>query len=546
MSSRASRSSGSCSCRPARAPTSARRSAAREARRSSARWARPRCSARSRARSPSSSRSPRSAWPCSAASAAAPSCARPRRPRPAHRLRGRRRPARPRLPRRRWVRGSVTRGALLARFALILALGLAGCGGEADSAVDHASPSEKPAYGDTLIEALTGNISGLIPNVLSDSASFEVGSLIYSGLVTRDRDLNVIGELAESWRFSKDCLDLTFHLRRDVLVANPGYFEGQPHISRVVYRIIPSQATIFLELKAKGVDSAGLTALQFKRQTEYPAFRKAYHKYEYPASAYTYLGFNLRDPRFADRRVRQAFAHAIDKREIIDGVLLGLGREATGPYKPGTWAYNPSVKTYPYDMDKARALLAEAGWTKNADGVLVNRHGQPFAFELLTNQGNDERKKVAEIVQASLKELGVQVDIRVIEWASFLKEYIKKRRFEAIILGWGIGLDPDQYEIWHSSKTGPDELNHVSYANPEVDALLEQGRQSCREEERKKSYARLQEILAEDQPIIFLYFRDALPVVSSRVRGIVPSPNGILYNFNKWYVPKHLQRYTAG
>src|SRR5207245_5116034 len=90
------------------------------------------------------------------------------------------------------------------------------CGGEADSAVDHASPSEKPAYGDTLIEALTGNISGLIPNVLSDSASFEVGSLIYSGLVTRDRDLNVIGELAESWRFSKDCLDLTFHLRRDV------------------------------------------------------------------------------------------------------------------------------------------------------------------------------------------------------------------------------------------------------------------------------------------------------------------------------------------
>src|SRR2546428_3990949 len=213
MSSRASRSLGSCSCRPARAPTSARRSAAREARRSSARWARPRCSASSRARSPCSHRAPRPAGPCWAASGAAPSCARPRRPRPARRLRGRRRPARPRLPRRRWGRGSVTRGAQLARFALILALGLAGCGGEADSAVDHASPSEKPAYGDTLIEALTGNISGLIPNVLSDSASFEVGSLIYSGLVTRDRDLNVIGELAESWRVSQECLDPPVFLR---------------------------------------------------------------------------------------------------------------------------------------------------------------------------------------------------------------------------------------------------------------------------------------------------------------------------------------------
>ncbi|OLA95214.1 MAG: peptide-binding protein, partial [Candidatus Rokubacteria bacterium 13_2_20CM_69_15_2] len=532
------------------------------------------------------------------------------------------------------------RRAPFARLALILALGPAGCGVEADLVADHAAPSEKPAHGDTFIEALTGNISGLIPNVLSDSASFEVGSLIYNGLVTRDRDLNLIGELAESWRFSKDCLDLEFHLRRNVrwhdgepftaadvvftyetminpktptayredfravasveapdpytvhvrytqpyakalqswgiwmlpkhvlepyvregrlrdapqnrsnpigtgayrfkewksgekvvLVANPDYFEGRPYISRVVYRIIPSQATIFLELKAKGVDSAGLTALQFKRQTEYPAFRKAYHKYEYSANAYTYLGFNLRDPRFADRRVRQAFAYAINKRELIDGVLLGLGREATGPYKPGTWAYNPNVKRFAYDMDKARALLAEAGWKeRNADGLLV-RNGQPFAFELLTNQGNDERKKVAEIVQASLKELGVQVDIRVIEWASFLKEYIKKRRFEAIILGWGIGLDPDQYEIWHSSKTGPDELNQISYANPEVDALLEQGRTSCHQEERKKSYARLQEILAEDQPIVFLYFRDALPVVSSRVRGIVPSANGILYNF---------------
>jgi peptide/nickel transport system substrate-binding protein len=542
-------------------------------------------------------------------------------------------------------------------LALAAALAFAACGGEADSAVEQGGvrPGEKPAYGDTFIESLTGNISGLIPNVLSDSASFEIGSMLYSGLITRDKDLNIIGELAESWTFSQDCLDLTFNLRRNVrwhdgppftaadviftyetmihpktptayredfkavaevaapdpytvrvrykqpyakalqswglwmlprhllesyvregrlreapqnrtnpvgtgayrfgewkpgekvvLVANPDYFEGRPHLGRVVYRIIPSQATIFLELKARGVDAAGLTALQFKRQTEYPAFRRAYHKYEYPANAYTYLGFNLKDPRFADRRVRQAIAHAINKRELIDGVLLGLGREATGPYKPGTWAYNPNVRTYPYDMAKARALLAAAGWTEtNADGVLV-RNGQPFAFELLTNQGNDERKKVAEIVQASLKELGIQVDIRVIEWASLLKEYIKKRRFEAIVLGWGIGLDPDQYEIWHSSKTGPDELNHISYANPEVDALLEQGRTSCRQPERKKFYDRLQTILAEDQPIVFLYFRDALPVVSSRVRGIVPAPSGIRYNFNEWYVPTHLQRYTAG
>ncbi|MBI3626315.1 MAG: peptide-binding protein [Candidatus Rokubacteria bacterium] len=535
-------------------------------------------------------------------------------------------------------------------------LWLAGCGVQVEGK-DEAHASEQagpPAYGDTFIEASIGDIQGLIPNITSDGSSHEVGGLIYDGLIKRDKDLNLVPSLAESWQVSRDCRTLTFKLRKNakwhdgrpftaedvrftyetminpqtptaykedfvqvkklevvdpytlrityakpyaqaleswgmwvlpkhllapyvaggrlreapqnrrpigngayrfvewksgekvVLVANADYFEGKPYLSRVVYRIIPSQATIFLELKAKGVDFAGLTAIQFKRQTDYPAFNKAYRKYQYPGNAYTYLGFNLKDPRFADRRVRQAFAHAIDKQELIGGVLLGLGREATGPYKPGTWAYNPDVAKFPYDPDRAKQLLAEAGWKDtNGDGV-VSKDGQPFAFTILTNQGNEERKKVAEIIQQRLRAIGVAVEIRTLEWASFIKEFIRKRRFEAIILGWGIGLDPDQYEIWHSSKTGPDELNHISYANPEVDRLLELGRASCRREERKTYYDRLQAVLAEDQPIIFLYFRDALPVVASRVRGIEPSPNGIAYNFIRWYVPKALQRYTSG
>ena len=233
-------------------------------------------------------------------------------------------------------------------------------------------------------------------------------------------------------------------------------------------------------------------------------------------------------------------------RELIDGVVLGLAREATGPYKPGTWAYNPDVARFPYDPEKAKTLLAEAGWKDtDGDGVL-DKDGKPFTFTIRTNQGNEERKKIAEIIQRRLKEIGVVADIQILEWAAFIKEFVKKRQFETIILGWGIGLDPDQYEIWHSSKSGPDDLNHASYAHPEVDLLLEMGRASCRREERKPYYDRLQEILAEDVPIVFLYFRDALPVVASRVHGVEASPNGITYNFIRWYVPKHLQRYTSG
>jgi peptide/nickel transport system substrate-binding protein len=331
-----------------------------------------------------------------------------------------------------------------------------------------------------------------------------------------------------------------------VVVANPDYFKGRPNISRIVYRIIPSQATIFLELKARGVDVAGLTALQYHRQTEYPAFQKAYNKFRYPGSGYTYLGFNLKDPRFADRRVRLAFAHAINKQELLDGVVLGLGRQATGPFRPGTWADNPAVKGVPYDTTKAMALLAEAGWkTRNAEGLLV-KDGKPFTFELLTNQGNDERKKIAEIVQASLRDLGIGVDIRILEWAALLKEHVKKRNFDAMILGWGTGSDPDQYVVWHSSQTGPDELNHISFKNAEVDALLEAGRSSCVQADRTRFYHRLHEVLAEEQPLVFLYWRDVMPAVSSRIFGIDPGAAGIKWNQEEWFVPRYLHRYTAG
>ncbi|HEV2056151.1 MAG TPA: peptide-binding protein [Methylomirabilota bacterium] len=549
------------------------------------------------------------------------------------------------------------RGATLLALAALFAFG-GSCGREAEIAADETpAANEKPAHGETLVQASIGDITGLIPNITTDGASHAIGALIYDGLVQTDKDLNWVSSMAESWQFSKDCLTLTFKLRKNVkwhdgkpftaddvlftykaimnpktptayrndfepvnevtapdaytvrvtykepfakalgswstyilpkhvlekyveegklreapqnttqpvgtgpyrfqewksgekvvLVANKDYYvQGRPYLGRIVYRIIPSQATIFLELKAKGVDMADLTAVQYARQTDYPAFKKDYQKFQYPGNAYTYLGFNLKDKRFADKRVRQAFAHAINKQELIDGVVMGLARDATGPLRPGSWAYTDKVKRYPYDPAKAKQLLAAAGWTdKNGDGILRNKDGQPFTFTIRTNQGNDERKKIAEIIQERLKEIGVQTDIQTIEWAAFLKEYIKQRRFEAIVLGWSTGTDPDQYPVWHSSQAGPDQLNHISYANAEVDALLEKGRISCQQKERVATYHRIQEILAEEQPLIFLYFKDVLPAVSSRVRGVKPEPAGIGYNFIDWFVPKALQRYTSG
>ncbi len=325
--------------------------------------------------------------------------------------------------------------------------------------------------------------------------------------------------------------------------ANPDYYEGRPYIGRYIYRIIPDNSTMYMELKAGGIDMMGISPVQYLRQTDTPEFRAHFNKYRYPASAFTYFGYNLRHPLFADRRVRQALASAINKDEIVHGVLLGMGQVAHGPYKPGTWAYNPQIKDFDYNPARAKALLAEAGWVnRNKEGILV-KDGKPFQFTILINQGNDLRAKTALIIQYRLKAIGIDVKIRVVEWASFLSQFVDKGNFEAIILGWTISPDPDLFDIWHSSKTGPKELNFIGYKNPEVDRLLEEGRGTFDMEKRRRCYYRIQEILAVDQPYTFLYVPDALPVVSARFRGIEPAPAGIMHNFIHWYVPKEEQVY---
>jgi peptide/nickel transport system substrate-binding protein len=534
----------------------------------------------------------------------------------------------------------------LSLLLLLLTGLLTGCQSPEEEKV-YGGPDTGPAYGDLFIDASIGDASTLLPPLISDAASAGLASLIYSGLVKYDGNLNLVGDLAKSWEISPDGLTLTFKLRRGVkwhdgapftaqdvlftyqvmvdpktptaysgdylqvkqaevlddytfrvtypqpfapalgswalnilprhllegkditasplgrcpigtgpfkfkewragekvaLTYNPDYFEGRPYLNGYIYLVKADLATMFLELKAGNIDRMGLTPLQYTRQTAYPKFERLYNKYRYIPFSYIYLGYNLEDARFADRRVRQALTYAINKQEIIDGVLLGLGRAATGPYKPGTWYYNPDVPRFAYDPARARALLAAAGWRPNAAGLL-EKDGRPFAFTILTNQGNEIRVRTAEIIQRRLSEIGISVKIRTVEWAAFLKEFIDKGRFEAVILGWNTGLDPDQHDIWHSSKTRTGELNFIHYKNPEVDALLEEGRHTFDREKRRKAYFRLQEVLAEDQPYTFLFVPDALPAISKRFRGIKPAPAGIDYNFDKWYVPKGEQKYT--
>jgi peptide/nickel transport system substrate-binding protein len=327
------------------------------------------------------------------------------------------------------------------------------------------------------------------------------------------------------------------------LAANPDYFEHRPYLDRYLYRIIPDSATMLLELLTGGVDLMSLSPLQYRRQTDTPYVRRAYRKFRYPSFGFTYIGYNLSDARFQDVRVRRAMDLAIDKPALIDGVLYGLGAVATGPYPKESWAYDPTIHPPPYDVEQAKRWLAEAGWVdRDRDGWL-DREGQPFRFTLITNQGNEVRRQVAELVQQQLKAVGIEVRLRIIEWSTFVHEFIDKRRFEAVLLGWSLSRDPDLYDLFHSSKTREGEYNFVGYASPEVDRLLEAGRRTFDREERQGIYREVHRRLAEDAPYTFLFVPDALPIVAARLRNITPTPIGIGYNLIDWYVPLPEQRY---
>ncbi len=327
------------------------------------------------------------------------------------------------------------------------------------------------------------------------------------------------------------------------LTANDDYFQGRPHLDKVVMRIIPDLNAQMMELLNGGLDNMALTPDQYDEKKNDESFKQRFQLFEYPAFAYTYLGFNLKNPLFGDRRVRQALAYAIDKDEIVEGVLLGLGTVANGPFPSSLWAHNAELKPYPFDPQRARQLLSEAGWADaNGDGLL-DKDGQTFSFTIMTNQGNKVREQTALLIQARLKEIGVELKLRVVEWAAFIKNYLEKRDFEAVLMAWTVPMEPDLYDVWNSGQTKPEELNFISYANPEVDSLIDVARFSLDRTVRKKAYDRIQELLHQDAPYVFLFVPYALPVYDRRFSGPEVTASGVGHNFNHWYVPLELQRY---
>ncbi|PKL91490.1 MAG: peptide-binding protein [Candidatus Goldiibacteriota bacterium HGW-Goldbacteria-1] len=326
------------------------------------------------------------------------------------------------------------------------------------------------------------------------------------------------------------------------LISNKTHFDGSPYITNYMLRIIPDQSVQFMNLQSGDADMMELSSdLYFtKANTEY--FNKNFNKFVVPAFLYTYIGYNQENPIFASVKTRQALSYAINTAEIIKNVRRGMARPISGPFIPGSYAYDESVKPYEYNPEKAAQLLKEDGWVKGDDGFLT-RQGIPFEFTLATNQGNKEREEIAAIAQQEFSKLGIKVHVRVLAWNIFITDFINKKKFDAVVMGWSLTRDPDCYDIWHSSKTNEGEFNFVGYKNRQVDRLLEDGRSTYDTEKRKVIYRKIHSLIAKDAPYTFIYSPYTLPVIHKRIHGIKPEAAGIGYNFTKWYVPSELQKY---
>jgi len=306
------------------------------------------------------------------------------------------------------------------------------------------------------------------------------------------------------------------------LKKNSDYFLGSPWLDSIVFRVLPDPLTLQLAFQTRQVDFWNVDPWAVKGLQGDPRF----DLFSSPGNAYNYIGWNLRRPMFQDLKVRQALAQAVNVPQMIRYILYGHGVQSTGIFTPQMWFFDPSLKPLPYDPQAAGKLLDEAGWKPGSDGIRV-KDGKRFSFTLLANNGNEVRRDIATLVQDDLKQIGIEVKVEIYEWAVLLKRFVNKGEFDAIVLGWGLGYDFDQYSIWHSSQTHPEELNFVGFSDLKVDRLLTDLRQEYARPEIIRIAGQLQSTIYKQQPYLFLFVPEGTEVMwkgAYRLRH--PGPDG--------------------
>ncbi|RXJ01137.1 peptide-binding protein [Anaerobacillus alkaliphilus] len=316
-----------------------------------------------------------------------------------------------------------------------------------------------------------------------------------------------------------------------VVEAFDEYFEGRPYLDKITWRFAADANALVLLLQTGDVDHIVAPASELATIETFNHVKLS----STLALRYDYIGWNLQNPLFQDTKVRQALTHAIDREEITETILEGRAQVAHAPVSPLSWAYNDNVPKFEFNPEKAKELLAEAGWEPGADGIL-QKDGQKFSFTILSNDGNTTRRDIGIIVQQYLGQIGIEVKPEQMEWGAFLDKINPPNYdFDAVVLAWGLALDPDPTAIWHSKEIAQG-LNNISFSNAEVDAISDANRKILDQTERAKELAKVWEILAEEQPYTYLYYPQQHLAMNNKIQGFTHHPRVTFYRVNEWWI----------
>lgn len=317
---------------------------------------------------------------------------------------------------------------------------------------------------------------------------------------------------------------------RIVLERNESYYRDGAYIERIDYRIVPNSDTLLTMLETGEID------MRFVLTAEHVPIARELGDYEVfatPAHSYFHFTINNTDPILGDKRVRQALTHGLDKRQITETVLQDLVEPHGSPIATPSWAYVDHTDLFPFDPDRAKALLEEAGWQEGEDGIRT-KDGERLALELLNIAGDSERLQIVQLCQAMWKEIGAEVNINQVDAATFVAGMVEQN-YQWAYGFWGFSVDPSGYnERWLSTSAG----HWLNYDNPETDTLLLDALKTPDRTVRMEKYARFQEIVAEDATNIWLYNRIFFDAVATRVRGFVPNASSAtnMWNVHEWWL----------
>jgi ABC-type transport system substrate-binding protein len=382
---------------------------------------------------------------------------------------------------------------------------------------------------------------GILPEHLLDMTAREreiedraLSSEARASFGLRDSRFNRAPVGTGPFRFVEWRSDELVHLER-----NEAYWDGAPLFEEYFFRILPDPLTREIEFRTGAVDvyePQPHQAARYRRDKRYQALASL-------RLGYTYIGYNMRRAPFTDPAVRRALGMAIDVDAIIEHVVYGQGDRVTGPYPIETDWYDPGVAPLPHDPQGALALLESRGWRRGEDGWL-EKDGRRLEFNLITHNGNMVRRSVATIAQAAWRDIGIKVNTQLFEWAVFLEDFINPGQFDAVILGWSMGIDPDLFQLWHSSQAGPHQLNFVGYRSDEADALIERIRKEYDVGAQRRLARSLHRRIAADQPYTFLFApllthvldRKVVMVEADGSVGPVRAGKGanVFFHMNRW------------